>query len=396
MAGNLRLYPWFQFLRCLLFWQATWFLYFQGELSAASAILLFAVYDVATTVLEVPSGYMSDRIGRRPTLIVSTVAATLGTLAIAFGDGFVAFAVGQVLLGAGAAFVSGTDSALLYESLAREGRQDETEDFELRAWRASFAGFAFSAVLGGALAMAGGAAPFWASVATAAMSGVVAWRLVEPPHLGPAPETSMRLRHLRDELAKPILLWLLTLSVAMYSFSHIPFVFGQPLILETLNASGDGAAAPLLSGAVSALMMTISVGASWVAPRLRAALGLGGVLLLAFSMQVGLVGALMMGESLIVVAFLLFRMAPNALSRPFIVAAIQPELSDDSRATFLSLQSLGGRLVLAASLAVLSVEASAEAEMSYDEIRTILGAYLVAGLVALAILAATVGSLRRR
>ena len=54
LTRNITLYRWSRFLRSLTFWQATWFLYFQNVLSGAEAILLYAVYDVATTVLEVP------------------------------------------------------------------------------------------------------------------------------------------------------------------------------------------------------------------------------------------------------------------------------------------------------------------------------------------------------
>jgi MFS family permease len=65
---NTQLYRWSRFLRSLIFWQAVWFLYFQNVLSATAAILLYAVYDVAATLLEVPSGYMSDQLGRKKTL----------------------------------------------------------------------------------------------------------------------------------------------------------------------------------------------------------------------------------------------------------------------------------------------------------------------------------------
>ncbi|WP_170865037.1 hypothetical protein [Roseovarius marisflavi] len=41
-ARNIAIYP--------------WFLYFQAQLSATEAILLYAIYDVGTTALEVPSG----------------------------------------------------------------------------------------------------------------------------------------------------------------------------------------------------------------------------------------------------------------------------------------------------------------------------------------------------
>ncbi|MEL7465948.1 MAG: MFS transporter [Pseudomonadota bacterium] len=389
MDGNLRLYPWFQFFRNLLFWQATWFLYFQGELSAAEAILLYAVYDLATMVLEVPSGWLSDKVGRRLTLVLSTAAATFGTLLLALGDSFAAFALGQCLIGASTAFVSGTDSSLLYESLSGEGREAETENFELRAWRYGFAGLALSAVTGGVMAMASGGAPFWASVIAAAATIAIALRFREPPHTGPAPETFSQLRSLKRELRKPVLLWLMALTAAMYVFSHIPFVFGQPLILETLSSTGDGDAAPVVSGAIAAAMMTVSIGASWIAKRMKAAIGLAAMLLIAFAMQVGLVGVMTAGDSLIVVAFLMLRMVPDALAKPFVIAAVQPELTDDSRATYLSIKSLVSRIVFAVSLSALSIKASATSTMSYGEVQSILLVYLIGGVAVFAGLFAT-------
>ena len=396
MTENVRLYPWFQFFRNLLFWQATWFLFFQGKLSAAEAILLYAAYDLATMVLEVPSGWLSDKIGRRITLILSAFAALAGTLLLAVGDGFVAIVIGQCMIGAGAAFASGTDSSLLYESLASEDRTEETEAQELRAWRFGFFGLALSAVTGGAMAMAGGAVPFWASAVAAGATLMIALRFREPTHLSPSPETWAQIRHLGAALRKPFLLWLMALTVLMYGFSHIPFIFGQPLILETMEAMGEGAAAPLVSGAIATVMMLISVAASWLAPALRRALGLGGLLVMAFAMQVGLVGVMTLGDSLIVIAFLMLRMVPDAFAKPFVAAAIQPELTDDSRATYLSLKSLFARLAFAASLSILSVEASSDTVMALAEIRTILSVYLMIGLAGLAALVLTIGAIRRR
>ena len=155
-------------------------------------------------------------------------------------------------------------------------------------------------------------------------------------------------------------------------------------------------AAPVVSGAISAAMMTLSIGASWLAPGLRKALGLGGVLLFAVAIQVGLVGVMMTGEGLVVIAFLMLRMAPNAIAQPFVIAAIQPELSDDSRATFISVRNLIARLAFAATLAALSVKASATAEMSSAEISAVLQYYFVGGVVILAALAVTVRALGRR
>ena len=182
-ARNIALYPWFKFAQSLIFWQAVWFLYFQNVLSPAEAIILYAVYDISVTVLEVPSGYASDRLGRRGTLVSAAVSGALGSALLALGSGFAVFALGQFFLGAAAALASGTDSALLYESLAEEGRSDEVEAQETRALQFSLSGFALSAVTGGALALVNLPATFVAAAVAMVAATVIAWRFVEPPRV---------------------------------------------------------------------------------------------------------------------------------------------------------------------------------------------------------------------
>ena len=241
-----------------------WFLYFQDVLSASEAILLYAVYDVSTTILEVPSGYMSDKFGRRTTLNASAFAAFAGAVCLAVGDSFITFAIAQTLIGIGGAFASGTDEAMLYESLAASDRTDEIEAQEVVAWRYSFAALALSAITGGAMAFIDPHLPFVA--AAIAMIGLiwVTFLMVEPPRTSPSAEGSelLRVTHLGDAFRNPVLLWFFALTVAIYVFSHLPFVFGQPFILEALDGAGFAASAPLVSGAVTALMMVISVVAS--------------------------------------------------------------------------------------------------------------------------------------
>ena len=335
-ARNITLYPWFKFLQNLVFWQAVWFLYFQAELSAAQAILLYAIYDIGTTALEVPSGYMSDRIGRRFTLVASAVAGLTGASLLAFGDGFSVFAAAQILLGASAAFASGTDSAILYESLAVTGRTNEIEQQELRAWRFTFIALALSAVIGGLLSLWGGTYPFLAGAIAFAGVLLVTFGFREPTHSQsdlPQGAELIRFRSLRNALIEPILLWLFALGVLMYIFSHILFVFGQPFILQALQDTGFQKDAPLVSGTVSAVMMLLSVAASLFAPWLRNRLGLSNILLLAFALQIAFSGTLALTSEAIAILILFLRMIPNSLSRPFILARVQPLLSNDSRAT---------------------------------------------------------------
>lgn len=389
LARNIALYPWFKFLQNLNFWQAVWFLYFQAQVGAAEAILLYVVYDIATTALEVPSGYFSDRLGRRMTLILSALFGLGGALCLYLGGGFMAFAAGQALLGAGMAFSSGTDSALLYESLEREGRAEETDAQELRAWRYNFTALALSAVTGGAMAWYAPALPFAATAL--AFAGLV-WLSLRFTDVStkdtPEGEELLRAGALRKAFREPVLLWLFVLSVVMYGYSHIPFVFGQPFIEQALGRLGLAAQAPLVSGAVSSLMMVLSVIASLYAMRLRLWAGLPGILLFAFFMQIFLAAVLASTESALAIAFLLLRMVPSSLSRPFILARIQPLLRDEMRATYLSLQSFCGRLFFAATLWLAAGQASDVGKMSHAEMSVILWAYVGFGALVLLGLAA--------
>ncbi len=387
-AHNITLYPWVVFAQGLVFWQAIWFLFFQNTLSAAEAILLYVVYDIAVTVLEVPSGYMSDRLGRRITLLTSGLCAVLGTALLAIGSTFAVFALAQALIGAGTAFSSGTGSSLLFESLRAENRADEVEAQELRVWRFGFVASALSAATGGLMAQAFETLPFFAGILTAAIMLILASRLCEPPRETAAnPPVSQQMRSLRSALQKSVLIWLFALSTIMYAFSHVIYVFGQPYISAALATRGFEGDAPMISGFVSGLMMLISVGTSVIAWRLRQRFGLAAVLLLAFGIQIGLITVLALTNTVVAIAFLLLRMVPSSLSTPFVMARIQPELSSDMRATYLSVQSFVGRIVLAGTLYVASLSVSDAGQMPYAELRAILVWYITAGVVGFTALA---------
>lgn len=384
-ARNIALYPWFKFFQNLMFWQATWFLFFQSELSASEAILIYVVADIATTVLEVPSGYMSDRMGRRPTLILSAIAGLVAASMQAVGEGFWVFALAQVAMGAHTAYASGTDSALLYESLDAEGRAGEIEAQEVRAWRFSFAGLMLSAVLGGAMALFSLRLPFVGTAAAFVAVVFLTLRFAEPPdqRVTEARELA-RLGTLKSALTNPVLAWLFVLSLMIYVYSHLPFVFGQPFILTAMEGLGWQSQAPLVSGAVTAVMMGVSILTSWMAPGLRARMGLSGILLFSFGLQIAIAVGMAVSASALVIPLLFLRMVPDSFSRPFILARIQPMLPSETRATYLSIKSLAGRILFAVTLFFAATNASQVGEMEHGEIRVILAAYAAFGCVALA------------
>ena len=388
---NINLYRWSRFFRSLLFWQAIWFLYYQDVLSASEAIFLYALTDITTTVLEVPSGYMSDRWGRRKTLIAGGIAGVFSAIFLVFGGTFVIFALATMLFGASTAFSSGTDEAILYESLAATGRESEIEHQEIVAWRYSFTALAISAVIGGALAMVHMKLAYVGVVFSFTALTWVTWLMVEPPRSTQDKHAVENLQwsHVLGNARNPVLMWFFALTVLLYAFSHLPFVFGQPFILEALDGLGLAASAPLVSGSITAAMMAISVLVSLIAIRMRAAVGLVPLVLGAFALQIAISGTMAVTDSAIVLAALMLRMVPDALTRPFILARIQPLLPNSNRATWLSLQSFVGRLLFALALSIGAISTTDVGTMPYADIQRILTVACIIGITALAGLAIT-------
>ena len=80
LEANLRACTLYLVGRESYFWMPVFFLYFGAHLPVAKVLLLEAVYYIAVVVLEVPSGWASDRFGRKPTLVLSSLALLVSYL----------------------------------------------------------------------------------------------------------------------------------------------------------------------------------------------------------------------------------------------------------------------------------------------------------------------------
>ena len=69
--------------------------------------LMFATYGLTTALLELPTGGLADAVGRKPVLLVATVADSGLLLALAFGSTASHFLAGAALGGVGRALLSG-------------------------------------------------------------------------------------------------------------------------------------------------------------------------------------------------------------------------------------------------------------------------------------------------
>ncbi len=128
--------------------------YSANGLAAADIYLLQAIYSLSVAVLEIPSGYMADIIGRKKSLVMGSVLGALGYLVYSISYDFQGFLIAEMILGLGGSFISGSDSAMLYDSLAGMRRQQMYLQLEGRI--TSLGNFAetIAAVCGGLIAAA--------------------------------------------------------------------------------------------------------------------------------------------------------------------------------------------------------------------------------------------------
>lgn len=106
--------------------------YADNGLSEFHIYLLQSVYSVSVAVMEIPSGYMADIVGRKKTLILGSCLGTLGFLIYSISYNVEGFIVAEIILGIGGSFISGADSALLYDSLVAEKKEQKYLQFEGR------------------------------------------------------------------------------------------------------------------------------------------------------------------------------------------------------------------------------------------------------------------------
>ena len=140
--------------------------YTSFHLSNTEILLIQSIFSVSQLVFEVPSGYFSDAIGRRMTLIIGAASLPTGLAMYSMGTGFAEFAVAEFVLGFGFAMCSGTESAFIYDTLLQTGKERSYHKIEGFAESLTRFGTAAASLLGGLLAYVFLKLPFYCNIGT--------------------------------------------------------------------------------------------------------------------------------------------------------------------------------------------------------------------------------------
>ncbi len=122
MRRNLHLIGWFLFFHRLNFFSPIFVLYIiEVTGSYALAMSFLAIEKLTVLAAEIPTGILSDRIGRKHTASLGALCKLVGITLIAMsnssGVGLSLMILGLIMTGIGFALFSGNNHALLYETL---------------------------------------------------------------------------------------------------------------------------------------------------------------------------------------------------------------------------------------------------------------------------------------
>lgn len=155
--------------------------YLEKGLSFTQIMIISSVSAIGTVIFEVPTGIMADRMGRKYSLMLNSIFWAITCLIYAISNNFYVFLIGEIFFSLGAAFGSGADSALLYDALKSDQRQDEYQKIEGRAMSFVFYSQAVGAVLAGYLYKVDNRLPFVVSLFFVLISVVFAYKFIEAP-----------------------------------------------------------------------------------------------------------------------------------------------------------------------------------------------------------------------
>jgi MFS family permease len=154
--------------------------YKSAGLAATQVFLVQSVFLTAVFLLEIPSGYLADIIGRKKTIIIGTFFLPAGLLTYYFSSSLGGFIAAELMIAVALSFWSGADSALIYDTLKQLKKQGDYKKIQGTAEMLTRVGDGLASVTGGLLALLSLKLPFIINIATSLVMLPVLFTIAEP------------------------------------------------------------------------------------------------------------------------------------------------------------------------------------------------------------------------
>jgi MFS family permease len=167
----------------------TWFylimpiivIFFQeNNLSIFQIMILQAGYSLSVAFFEIPSGFLADIYGRKNSLIFGSILTFIGYVMFSIFSGFNEYLFAEILLGIGGSLMSGSDSAIIYDTLLELGEDEDYAKIEGKNYAIGNFSEALAGILGGFFAISSIYLPVYIQSIVVFFSIPLAYSLIEP------------------------------------------------------------------------------------------------------------------------------------------------------------------------------------------------------------------------
>ncbi len=211
----------FQFFFSLLLWVPIFYEYQKRiGLNDAEIFKIQSIYYLVFCLLEIPTGYLADRLGYRLCLILGSVTLIVANICVPFAPNYLGFLSHFILIALSRSFVSGASSAYLYETLHQRNAIEEYKEAEGRARAYSLVGKVFCWAMIGPIMQWHMTLPYWLTALNAAIGLVFAILLPNTKMIAEKTHASL-IEVFKILLANPYLVLIMLQGVALFVLARV-------------------------------------------------------------------------------------------------------------------------------------------------------------------------------
>jgi len=209
----------------VLFWQ-------DNGLNLFQIMVLQSLFALAVVLLEIPTGYFADIFGRKKSLIISSILYLLAIVFYSLGSNFFQFLIAEIFFSFSMSFMSGADSAFIYDTLKGLGREHLFKKIWGNILFYSLIAMSFASIVGGFIGGIDLRMTFYATIPFFLIATFFTFSLVEPERR----KTIIKQEYLKQifQIIKFSLIdnkrlkWLMIYSAIVISFNQTSLWLYQP------------------------------------------------------------------------------------------------------------------------------------------------------------------------
>jgi len=321
----------------VLFWQ-------ENGLSMTQIMILQSIFSILVVILEIPTGYFADVYGRRKSLILGALMMAIAMFVYSISNGFWDFLIGEIFFALAISLISGADSAFVYDSLRDLGREKEYQKVFGNIIFYGLIALAVSNIIGGLVGKINLRLPWQIAIPFFSLAVLIAISMQEPRRYKAIIKKGYFLEILRilkfSLVENQKLKWLIIYSGVIFGFNQSVLWTYQPYFQL-------GGVDILYFGFIFASFQLVAAFTSKYAYFLEERIGQKFSLVM---LVVLLAGSFLLMSNFVFLfsfSFAFLQQFVRGFREVVIKDYINKIVTSDIRATVLSVESLGGRLIYA-------------------------------------------------